>query len=124
MAWSPDSQELYYVESAGSQIKKVSVAGGAPVTVRAEPVRNLIGVHGAIAYAVVESGGRTQGRPGVHLACDRFQMFAPTDTDLVLARTFADARSRTRWNTRFSLFSLPPAPLAPERWVRRVSSKH
>jgi len=41
--------------------------------------------------AVVEAGGRTQGRPGVHLACERFQMFAPTDTDLVLARTFADA---------------------------------
>lgn len=41
--------------------------------------------------AVVESGGRTQGRPGIHLACERFQMFAPTDDDLVLARRFADA---------------------------------
>ncbi|MFV0308626.1 MAG: pyruvate kinase [Desertimonas sp.] len=41
--------------------------------------------------AVVESGGRTQGRPGVHLACERFQMFAPTAHDLELARRFADA---------------------------------
>lgn len=41
--------------------------------------------------AVVESGGRTQGKPGIHLACERFQMFAPTEDDLVLARRFADA---------------------------------
>jgi pyruvate kinase len=41
--------------------------------------------------AVVESGGRAQGRPGVHLSCERLQMFAPTDEDLELARTVADA---------------------------------
>ncbi len=33
----------------------------------------------------VESGGHTQGRPGVHLACERLQMFAPTAQDLELA---------------------------------------
>jgi len=33
----------------------------------------------------VESGGHTQGRPGVHLSCERLQMFAPTAQDLELA---------------------------------------
>ena len=66
MAWSPDSEELYFVESAGSPIKKVSVAGGDPVTVRAEPVRNLIGVHGENAYAVVERA-LTDGRPEIEI---------------------------------------------------------
>ena len=66
VAWSPDSEELYYVESANSPIKKVSVAGGDPVTVRAEPVRNLIGVHGSIAYAVVERA-LTDGRPEIEI---------------------------------------------------------
>lgn len=66
VAWSPDSQELYYVESAPGPIKKVSVAGGEPVTVRAEPVRNLIGVHGSIAYAVVERA-LTDGRPEIEI---------------------------------------------------------
>jgi pyruvate kinase len=40
---------------------------------------------------VVESGGRTQGRPGVHLTCERFQMFAPTERDLELAAAARDA---------------------------------
>ena len=62
VAWSPDSEELYYVESARTPIKKVSVAGGEPVTVRAEPVRNLIGVHGGTVFAVVERA-LMDGRP-------------------------------------------------------------
>ncbi len=62
VAWSPDSEELFYVESAFSPIKKVSLAGGEPVTVRAEPVRNLIGVHGGTAFAVVERA-LMDGRP-------------------------------------------------------------
>ena len=41
--------------------------------------------------AEVESGGRTQGRPGVHLSCERLQMFAPTEQDLVLAEAVAAA---------------------------------
>ena len=41
--------------------------------------------------AEVESGGRTQGRPGVHLSCERLQMFAPTKEDLVLAEAVAAA---------------------------------
>ena len=39
----------------------------------------------------VESGGRTQGSPGVHLSCERLQMYAPTDHDLVLAEAVAAA---------------------------------
>ncbi len=41
--------------------------------------------------AEIESGGRTQGRPGVHLSCERLQMFAPTDEDMVLAETMTAA---------------------------------
>ena len=66
VAWSPDSEELYYVESAGKPIMKVSVGGGNPVTVQAEPVRNLIGVHGSTAYAVVERA-LTVGRPEIEI---------------------------------------------------------
>ena len=41
--------------------------------------------------AEVESGGRTQGRPGVHLACERFALHAPTAEDLQLAESVAAA---------------------------------
>jgi serine/threonine protein kinase len=64
--WSPDSSELYYVETAGSAIKKVSVNGGEPVTVRPEPVRNLIGVHAGTLYAVVERA-LMDGRPEMEI---------------------------------------------------------
>ena len=49
-------------------IKKVSVAGGDPVTVRARGRlgENLIGVRGAIAYAVVERA-LTDGRPDMEI---------------------------------------------------------
>ena len=43
------------------------------------------------ATAIVETGGRTQGRPGVHLPSERLSLTTPTDEDLVLARTMADA---------------------------------
>ena len=39
----------------------------------------------------VESGGRTQGRPGVHLACERLALHAPTAEDLELAEAMASA---------------------------------
>ena len=45
---------------------------------------------GAIV-AEVQSGGRTQGSPGVHLSCERLQMFAPTGRDLELAEIVAAA---------------------------------
>ncbi|MEO6123387.1 MAG: pyruvate kinase [Ilumatobacteraceae bacterium] len=39
--------------------------------------------------ALVESGGRVQGRPGVHLPSERLRLTAPTDEDLVLAAAMA-----------------------------------
>ena len=65
-AWSPDSTELYYVESAAREIRKVSVNGGAPITVRSEPVRNMIGVHGETMYFVVERA-LMDGRPEIEI---------------------------------------------------------
>ena len=66
VAWSPDGSEVYYVETAGSAIKKVSVSGGEPVTVRPEPVRNLIAVHAGMIYAVVERA-LLDGRPEMEI---------------------------------------------------------
>jgi len=61
-AWSPQSDEVYYVETASSVMKKVAVSGGEPVTVRAEPVRNMIGLHESTVYFLVERG-LMDGRP-------------------------------------------------------------
>ncbi len=41
--------------------------------------------------AEVETGGRVQGRPGVHLSCERLQMRAPTAEDLTLAEAVVRA---------------------------------
>jgi pyruvate kinase len=43
------------------------------------------------AEAVIETGGRTQGRPGVHLPSERLSLTTPTDEDLVLAERMAAA---------------------------------
>ena len=43
------------------------------------------------AEAIVETGGRTQGRPGVHLPSERLSLTTPTDEDLELARRMAEA---------------------------------
>ncbi len=37
----------------------------------------------------VETGGRAQGRPGIHLPSERLRLTAPTDEDLVLAAAMA-----------------------------------
>ncbi|MET0580143.1 MAG: pyruvate kinase, partial [Ilumatobacteraceae bacterium] len=50
-----------------------------------------IAVTADAVLAEVENGGRTQGRPGIHLSCERLQMYAPTDEDLVLAEAVATA---------------------------------
>jgi pyruvate kinase len=56
---------------------------------------NVVLIAGAVQpdaiVAEVRSGGRVQGRPGVHLSGERLQMFAPTDRDLELAETIASA---------------------------------
>jgi eukaryotic-like serine/threonine-protein kinase len=62
VAWSPKGDEVYYVETASSVMRKVAVSGGEPVTVRAEPVRNMIGLHESTVYFLVERG-LMDGRP-------------------------------------------------------------
>jgi len=44
-----------------------------------------------VVRAVVESGGRVQGRPGAHLHSKRLRLETPTEEDLVLARAMAAA---------------------------------
>ncbi len=39
----------------------------------------------------VLTGGRLQGRPGVHLPSERLRLTTPTDDDIILARALADA---------------------------------
>jgi pyruvate kinase len=46
---------------------------------------------GRVAEAIVETGARTQGCPGVHLRSERLRLATPTDEDLVLAEQFAAA---------------------------------
>jgi pyruvate kinase len=43
------------------------------------------------AQALIETGGRTQGSPGVHLSSERLRLSTPTADDLVLAETVAAA---------------------------------
>jgi pyruvate kinase len=43
------------------------------------------------AEAMILTGGRTQGRPGVHLPSDRLRLSTPTDEDLVLAEQMTSA---------------------------------
>jgi serine/threonine protein kinase len=54
IAWSEDSQWLYYAETAAGVLDKVHVAGGTAVRVRNEPTRNVIGLHGTTLYYTVE----------------------------------------------------------------------
>jgi pyruvate kinase len=61
------------------------VLGDGSITMR------VVDVDAVAVRAEIESGGRPQGRPGVHLSCGRLQMFAPTDDDLELARTVTGA---------------------------------
>ncbi len=46
---------------------------------------------GGTVEAVIETGGRTQGRPGVHLSSERLRLTTPTEEDLVLAERMASA---------------------------------
>ena len=62
VAWSSKGDELYFVEDAQGVMKKISVNGGEPVTVRSEPVRNMIGVHDSTVYFLVERA-LMDGRP-------------------------------------------------------------
>ena len=61
------------------------VIGDGGITMR------VLAIDAAAALCEVESGGHTQGRPGVHLSCERLQMFSPTAQDLELAEVVASA---------------------------------
>lgn len=65
-AWSPTGDAIYYVESASSVMKKISVQGGQPVTVRTDTVRNMIGVDASTAYYLVERAV-LDGRPEIEI---------------------------------------------------------
>jgi Tol biopolymer transport system component/DNA-binding winged helix-turn-helix (wHTH) protein len=54
MAWSPDGQWLYYADTSAGALYKVSSSGGEPLRVRSETTRNVIGLHGATLYYMVE----------------------------------------------------------------------
>jgi len=51
----------------------------------------VLSIDGDAVNAVVETGGRAQGRPGAHVPSERLRLSTPTDEDLVLARVMADA---------------------------------
>ena len=51
----------------------------------------VVRMHSDMAEGVVETGARTQGRPGVHLPSERLRLTTPTDEDLVLAEQVAAA---------------------------------
>ena len=61
------------------------IVGDGAITLR---VTALTADHGE---ALVETGGRIQGSPGVHIPSERLRLSTPTDDDLVLAETFAAA---------------------------------
>jgi pyruvate kinase len=61
------------------------VIGDGGITMR------VLDADGSAVHAEVETGGRVQGRPGVHLSTERLQMSAPTEQDLELARVVIEA---------------------------------
>jgi pyruvate kinase len=61
------------------------VIGDGGITMR------VLAIDASSVLCEVESGGHTQGRPGVHLSCERLQMFAPTARDLELAEAVVSA---------------------------------
>ncbi len=66
MAWSPDSRWIYYAEFSSGPLFKVSSSGGTAITVRSEPTRNVIGLHGGTLYYMVERP-LLDGRPELEI---------------------------------------------------------
>ena len=66
MAWSSDGRWIYYSESSAGALYKIPSSGGAPVRVRSEPTRNVIGLHGATLYYMVERP-LLDGRPEIEI---------------------------------------------------------
>jgi eukaryotic-like serine/threonine-protein kinase len=66
VAWSPDSQWIYYAESSAGPLYKISASGGSPIKVRPELTRNVIGLYGATLYYMVERP-LLDGRPELEI---------------------------------------------------------
>ena len=66
MAWSPDGQWIYYADSSTGALYKVPASGGTPIRVRSEPTRNVIGLHDATLYYMVERP-LLDGRPELEI---------------------------------------------------------
>jgi pyruvate kinase len=64
------------------------ILGDGAITLRVTQVQ-AEGMPDRHVEAVVESGGVTQGRPGVHLRGDRLRLDSPTPEDLVMAEQMA-----------------------------------
>jgi Tol biopolymer transport system component len=105
VAWSPNGDALYYVESASSVMKKISVNGGVPVTVRSDLVRNMIGVHESMVYFLVERA-LMDGRP-------EFEIHeAPLDNGPARVITTIDASRVASWQAPFN-----PALSPDGKWL-------
>jgi serine/threonine protein kinase len=66
MAWSPDGRWVYYAESSAGALYKIPASGGAPVKVRSERTRNVVGLDGTTLYYVVERP-LLDGRPELEI---------------------------------------------------------
>ena len=73
VAWSADSQWIYYAESSAGPLYKISSSGGSPIRVRSEPMRNVIGLHDTTLFYMVERP-LLDGRP-------EFEILAATPED-------------------------------------------
>ena len=104
-AWSPDSTELYYVETSSSPLKKIAIGGGNPVIVRPEPIRNVIGVHQGTVYYMVEKA-LVDGRPEFEIRA------APTGAGSARVVKTIDASRVASWQVPFN-----PALSPDGRWL-------
>ncbi len=95
VAWAPDGDALYYVETSSSPMKKIAVTGGETVTVRPEPVRNMIGAHGTTVYFLVERA-LMDGRPEFEIRA------APLDGGPVRVVKTIDASRVASWQVPFN----------------------
>jgi Tol biopolymer transport system component len=105
VAWSPSGDEIYYVETASSVMKKVSVNGGVPVTVRSDLIRNMIGVHESTAYFLVERA-LMDGRPEFEICA------APLGNGPARVIKTIDASRAASWQAPFN-----PALSPDGRWL-------